>query len=87
MSLDFLFPKEKMLAMERRMVNLVLVTSILMCAMRGNAKVPRPYEEVVNYSNKYGKELEKRMVDARDSGNSNHTEYHVGGGGIYEVYT
>ena len=68
-----------MLVMERRMVNLVLATSVLLCAMRVNAKVPRPYEEVVNYS-KYGKELEKRMVDARDSGNPKHIKYHVGAG-------
>ena len=60
-----------MLAIGRRMANLVLAASILLYAMRGHAKVLQPYEEVVNNS-KYGKELEKRMVDARDSGNPKH---------------
>ena len=60
--------------MKRRIIFFILAASILLCAGRGHTKVPRPYEEVLADSNKYGKGLEKRMVDTRDSGNLNHAE-------------
>ena len=58
--------------MKRGMIFFILATFILLCAGRGHAKVPRPYEEALADVNKFGKGLEERMVDPRNSGNLNH---------------
>ena len=51
------------------MVFFNLATSIVIGIGRGRPKVPQPYARDMVDSNKYGKKLEERMVDTRDSGN------------------
>ena len=58
-----------MLTMERKIVFFVLASSILLCARRGNAFVPRPYEELLaRIAEKYGEGNVERNVDTRNSG-------------------
>ena len=58
-----------MLTMERKIVFFVLASSILLCARRGNAFVPQPYEELfARLAEKYGEENVERNVNTRNSG-------------------
>ena len=58
-----------MLTMDRKIVFFVLASSILLCARRGNAFVPRPYEELLaRLAEKYGEENVERNVNTRNSG-------------------
>ena len=60
-----------MLTMERKIVYFVLAISILLCARRGNAFVPRPYEDLLaRLAEKYGEENVERNVNTRNSGMS-----------------
>ena len=60
-----------MLTMERKIVYFVLATSILLCARRGNAFVPRPYEDLLaRLAEKYGEENVERNVNTKNSGMS-----------------
>ena len=57
-----------MLKMERKIASFVLATSILLCARRGNAFVPRPNEELLsNLADKYGEAMAGRNVNTRGS--------------------
>ena len=57
-----------MLKMERKIGFFVLATSILLCARRGNAFVPRPYEELnSNLADEYGESMAERNVNTRGS--------------------
>ena len=53
-------------AMERKMVFFLLATSILLCATRGHAMVPQPYEELLaNLADKFGEVMVERNVETR----------------------
>ena len=57
-----------MLKMERKIGFFVLATSILLCARRGNAFVPQPYEELLsNLADKYGESMDERNLNTRGS--------------------
>ena len=59
-----------MLAMERKIVFFLLATSVLLCAKRGHAMVPKPYEELfAMLEDKYEDEMVQGSVEARNSGN------------------
>ena len=55
-----------MLAMEQKMFFFLFATSILLCARRGHAMVPQPYEELLaKLADKYGYEMAERNVETR----------------------
>ena len=57
-----------MLKMEQKMVFIVLVTSILLCARRGNAFVPRPHEELQsNLADESGQAMAEQNLNTRGS--------------------
>ena len=59
-----------MLAMERKIVFFLLATSVLLCAKRGHALVPKPHEELfAKLADKYEDEMVLENVEARNSGN------------------
>ena len=54
--------------MERKIVSFVFSTSILSFAIRGNAFVPLPYEDLQsNFPDKYGDALVERSAKMRKS--------------------
>ena len=56
--------------MERKIVFFLLATSVLLCAKRGHAMVPKPHEELLaKFANRYGDEMILGNVEARNSGN------------------
>ena len=58
-----------MLATERKIALTFLATSILLCARRGHAMVPRPYEDfLAMLANKYRDDIVERNVETMDSG-------------------
>ena len=55
-----------MLTMEQKIFFFLVASVILLCARRGHAMVPQPYEELLaKLADKYGEELVERNMERR----------------------